>query len=61
MKLPLVLHLCACVFSPYKATHLQNRTHGVCGGSSEVGAELVESLQVGLTGQCSNNRQTILH
>lgn len=34
-------------------THLQDGAHGVCRGSSQVGAELVESLQVGLMGHNS--------
>lgn len=34
-------------------THLEDRTHGVRRGSSQVGAELVESLQVGLMGHNS--------
>lgn len=37
-------------------THLQDGTHGVCSGSSQVGAELVESLQVGLAGHSSNTQ-----
>lgn len=47
-----------CLFT----THLQNRTHGVGRGSSEVGAELVKSLQVSLRGRnskcTSGNQQT---
>ncbi len=48
--------VCACVcFNLVNTaeTHLKNRTHGVSCGSPEVGAELIESLQVSLRGNGS--------